>query len=339
MVIDANVYWLPDEFFKGDLLEHFLACINAHPDTHAVSEESAEGVKIVIEKPRGCAGLDFFQADYQLEKQFADFEKAGVDQAILKLPGCQEWLDLDLCKIYNRAVAKVVKESAGRLIGLAAVPVDGSAESLAELEYAAGELGLKGVQVSAHYDEGYLDQPYYRPFFKKAAELDLPVYVHHTPVPLEYEAIKDYDNLRRSYGRCADQIIAVSREVYSDLFAEFPNLHLIHSMLGGGYFTYKSMLLPRDSGGGRFDTNNGAVKERLEQNIAYELSHAQPWGEDNLVLAAKILGAGNLIYGSSYPVKSSWLLGGPAMVKGLSLPDADKEAILAGNARRWYKLD
>lgn len=338
MVIDANVYWLPEEFFAGDLLDHFLACINDHPDIYAYSEATVAGAKIVVEKPRGCAGLDFFQADYQLKKQFADFDKAGVDRAILKLPGCQEWLDLDMCKIYNRAVAKAVKESAGRLIGLAAVPVDGSAESLQELEYAVKELGLKGVQLSAHYDQGYLDQPYYRAFFKKVAELDIPVYVHHTPVPLEYEAIKDYDNLRRSYGRCADQIIAVSREVYSDLFEEFPNLRLIHSMLGGGYFTYKAMLLPRDSGGGRFKVDNGSVKERLEKNIAYELSHAQPWGKDNLVLAAKVLGTKNLIYGSSYPVKESWMLGGPAMVKELPLPEEDRAAILGGNAETWYKL-
>lgn len=339
MVIDANVYWLPDEFFSGELLDQFLACINVHADTHAYSEKDDNGVKIVVEKPQGHAGLDFFQADYQLDKQLADFDQAGVDQAILKLPGCQEWLDLNLCKVYNRAVAKVVKEAKGRLIGLAAVPVDGTPASLQELEYAVKELGLKGVQVSAHYDQGYLDQPYYRAFFKKVAELDLPVYVHHTPVPLEYGAIADYDNLRRSYGRCADQIIAVSREVYSDLFAEFPNLRLIHSMLGGGFFTYKTMLLPRDSGGGRFDVNNGAVKERLENNIAYELSHAQPWGSDNLVLAAKVLGSGNLIYGSSYPVKSSWLLGGPAMIKDLPLPEASREAILSGNAQKWYKLN
>ena len=51
-------------------------------------------------------------------------------------------------------------------------------------------------------------------------------------MPVEYESIKKYENVRRSYGRCADQIIAISREVFSDLFVDAPDLKLIHFMPG-----------------------------------------------------------------------------------------------------------
>ena len=170
----------------------------------------------------------------------------------------------------------------------------------------------------------------------RAQELGIPVYVHHTPIPVDCGSILEYNNLRRSFGRCQDQITAIGRELFSGMFAELPNVKMIHSMLGGGYFTFKEMLMPWDSGGGRFDTNTEAIKKYLRENIYFELSHAQPWGKEPLELAVKILGADHIIYGSSYPVKQVWMTGGPAFVEALDVTGEEKEQMLGGNARRIY---
>lgn len=339
MIIDANVYWLPEELFTDqEVLDHFLRVLNSYDDVHASSSVEADGSrKITIEKPIGQASLDYFQHDYDMKKQLADMDKGGVDKAILKLPGCQEWMDLDLCKLFNTKLAEHVKESHGRMLGLATVPPYETAENLAELDRAINQLQLNGLQLSTHYRDGYLDNQAYREFLGYVADMKIPVYVHHTPVPIEYNSIKDYENLRKSYGRCEDQLIAISREVYSDLFEELPELKMIHSMLGGGYFTYKNMLLPHDSGNGRFETSNSEiVKNRLENNIYYEISHSQPWGPDNLLIAIKVLGDKNVIYGSSYPVKEKWMTEGAKMIQDLQIDKESKQAILAGNAVRIY---
>lgn len=340
MIIDANMYWLPDELFTNDgILNHFLKVINSHNDTKAYSTVLDNGSKkITIEKPIGQPSLDYFQNDYLMDKQISDMDEGNIDIGLLKLPGCQEWLDLDLCKIFNRDLAKHVEKSNGRMYGLAVVPPYGTDENLSELDFAINSLGLKGVQLSTHYNDGYLDNKAYRLFLKKVAEMNIPVYVHHTPVPIEYDSIKDFENLRRSYGRCEDQIIAIGREVFSDLFEDIPNLKLIHSMLGGGFFTYKTMLLPHDSGNGRFNTNTSNIQQRMENNIYYEISHAQPWGKDNLEIASKVLGSKNIIYGSSYPVKKSWLVGGPSVIRKLDLTSTDKENILINNSRNIYHI-
>lgn len=340
MVIDTNVYYLPELFFTDEKwLNHFSQAIESHQDTHVVVTKENGQTKIVIEKPIGQPSLDYFQNDYTMTKMIADLDEAQVDLALLKTPGCQEWMDLDLCHIYNEEVAKFVSESQGRLKALAVVPPYDTKENLAELDHAIDDLHLSGIQLSAHYEEGYLDEEAYRGFLKYVAQKKIPVYVHHTPVPMEYESIKKYENVRRSYGRCADQIIAISREVFSDLFEECPDLVLIHSMLGGGYFTYKMMFLPHDSGNGRFEVSaSDLIKGRLEKNIAYEMSHAQPWGKDNLEIAIKVLSPHNVIYGSSYPVKKSWLVGGPQMIKDLDVSDEIKENVLFQNAKRFYKL-
>lgn len=340
MIVDSNVYWLPRELFRDhDILSYFLKCVNLDNEAKAYAKKQKNGsIVIKIEKPIGQVSLDYFEKDYLLSKQLADMDEGHVDVAILKLPGCQEWIDLKLCKIFNRALAKHIEKSKHRLFGLAVVPPYATEDNIAELHYAINILGLKGIQLSTHYKYGYLDNIKYRDFLRIVSKMNIPVYVHHSPVPIEYNSIKEYDNLRRSYGRCEDQIISISREVYSNLFEELPNLKLIHSMLGGGYFTYKNMLLPHDSGNGRFSINNSEIEKRLEHNIYYEISHAQPWGEDNLEIATKILGDKNIIYGSSYPVKKVWMTKGTEMIKNLKIPCNSKKRILELNAIKLYNL-
>lgn len=338
MTIDANVYWLPDELFSDQsVLDAFVRSVPREYDVHAISYINDAGDRAIrIEKPLGCENLNYFASDYKLEKQLADMDTAGVDKAVMKLPGCQEWLTLELCKAFNDAAAKHAKESGGRMKAMAVVPPFGDAACLDELDRCVKELGMTGVQMSAHYGNHYLDDPMFRPLFRHINELGIPVYVHHTPLPVDCGALLDYNNLRRSFGRCQDQITAIGRELFSGMFEELPNVKMIHSMLGGGYFTFKDMLMPHDSGGGRFQTATGDVKGWLERNIYFEVSHSQPWGKEPLELAVKILGADHIIYGSSYPVKMVWMTGGPQFVRDLDISDEDKELILHGNAERIY---
>ena len=340
MIIDANVYWLPQELFRNqDVREAFIRTVPREYDVSArLCKREGGEIGFSIEKPEGCENLNYFENDYTMDRQLADMDAAGVDKALLKLPGCQEWLSLELCRIFNDTAAEHVKKSGGRMAALAVVPPFGDEACIRELDRCIRELGMTGVQMSAHYGNHYLDDPVFRPMFRHINELNIPVYVHHTPLPVDYTSLLDYNNLRRSFGRCQDQIVAIGRELFSGMFAELPNVKMIHSMLGGGYFIFKDMLMPRDSGGGRFDTNTDAIRKYLKENIFFEVSHAQPWGKAPLELAAQILGADHIIYGSSYPVKQVWMTGGPQFVKDLALAQEEKDMILGGNAQRIYGI-
>lgn len=337
-VIDANIYWLPEELFENETLySEFSRCIPREYDVNVEKYSLEDGrMAIKIEKPVGCENLNYIQGDYVLSHQLEAMDKAGVDCAIMKLPGCQEWLSLEMCKKLNTMASEFSKASQGRLVPLAVVPPFGDEESLQELKRCIFDLGMKGVQVSAHYGNRYLDDDIFKDFFSYVNQLNIPVYVHHTPVPVDCSSLLKYNNLRRSFGRCQDQVTAIGRELYSGMFEEFPNLKMVHSMLGGAYFAFKDMLIPHGSGNGRFDTSNSEkIQKYLEKNIYFEMSHAQPWQKECLESAVKILGADHIIYGSSYPVKESWLHGAD-MVLDLDLEDQDKENLLYKNAQRIY---
>ena len=342
MIIDANVYWFPEAMFTDDALRArlFMDAPRAYGTACKMIERGGKK-QIIVEKPVGCAGVDYIEGDYTLEAMLAALDEAGIDKAVMKVPCLHEWMSLDMCRYFNDGMADFAKRSDGRLTALAVIPPWGQPEQLAELDRCVNELGMKGIQLCAHYGELYLDDPAFAPLFTKLNEYGMTAYVHHTPVPVEYESIKDYNNLRRSLGRCEDQLIAVGRELFSGMFEQYPNVKLVHSMLGGGFFTFKEMLMPHGPAGndGRFAATPDSMRKHLANNIYFEMSHAQPWGKVLLETAVRILGADHIVYGSSSPVKAVWRNEGPGYVRSLNITEEEKEAMLCTNARKLYHLE
>jgi uncharacterized protein len=345
MIIDANMYWFPEEIFTDEnLMQKFLSAI---PTATGIFGYEKKDVKdqlkqIVIEKPKGYQNLNYVQGDYILEKQLADMDRAGIDKAVLKLPGCQEWLPLDLCRQFNDGMANHVQQSNGRMAALAVVPPWGTPECLHELERCKADLGMSTVQLSTHYGACYLDDEIFVPFFQRLNEMEMSVYVHHSPVPVQFDSLLAYNNLRRQYGRCVDQMTAVSRELFSGFFDKYPRLKLIHSMLGGGFFAYGNMMLPHSAKGNekisRFDAENDSLQKQLKENLFFEMSQAQSWGKAQLECAVSVLGADHILFGTSYPVRPEWLLEGADFVKQLNISETDKDLILCTNAKTLYRV-
>ena len=342
-VIDANLYWFPEELFTDtNLAERFLSEVPVQYHIRGSLKEENGTRRFVIEKPVGSPNLDYIQGDYTLEKELTSLDQAGVDGAVLKLSCQQEWMSLDMCRLFNTAMAERVKESGGRLHGLGVVPPQGTPAVRREIDRCLDELGFGGLQLSAHYGDLYLDDEAFAPFFEYLNERNVTCYVHHTPLPVQYDTLTDYTNLRRLYGRCVDQATAIGRELFSGFFTKYPHVKLVHSMLGGGFFAYVNLWFPKKpkvkEAMSRFNDDNDLVVSQLKNNIYFEMSHAQPWGKDQLECAVKTLGADHILFGSSFPVRPVWLLEGAAFVNALEITDEEKALILHKNAERLYHL-
>jgi len=345
MIIDANMHWLPEDLFTNIALrDAFLACVPKEEGelAYLAKMPGSDLEQIVIAKPEGHENLNYAENQYDPALRIADMDGAGVDVAVLRIPVWQSWLPLELCKTVNDLLAAHVAAYPTRVRALAVAPPDGTPECLAEVERALALPGFVGVQMAAHYGSDYLDAPRFRAYFRALDALGVPVVVHHTPLPVDWTSVVTYTNMRRQYGRCVDQATAVGRELFSDLFAECPNLHLVHSMLGGGFFAYANMLAPRSRKSNeeleRFDPASG-VRERLETNLSFDTSVAAQWGKDQLECAVKVFGAEHILYGSSYPVRREWFAQGIDFVRGLDIADAEKDLILGGNAQRLFGIE
>lgn len=344
MIIDSNMHWLPENLFDDEaLLDSFLCVVPKEYGVHAkLAPIPGKNLRqIVIEQPKGCEVLNYAENQYCCEEQIKDMNEAGIDIGMLRIPCWQEWLDLETCKKLNNGLAGHLKAHPGRFLALAVVPPWGTKDSLKEMERCIKELGFSGVQMAAHYGDLYLDEEEFRPHFKKISEMNIPVVVHHTPLPVDFKSLCKYTNLRRQYGRCVAQGTAVGRELFSDMFEEFPNLKLIHSMLGGGFFAYSNMLAPKITGKDaveRFQTEAGKINKYLENNIYFDTSGAIQWGKIQLECAVKVLGADHILYGSSYPIRRDWFFQGVDYIKKLDIGEESKALILSKNAIRLFNI-
>ncbi|ODT83677.1 MAG: hydrolase [Pelagibacterium sp. SCN 64-44] len=345
-VIDANMHWLPDTLFTDETLrEAMMDCIPRQHGIH-IRMEPIEGKnlnQIIIEEPKGYVNINYAEGQYNIESQLADMDKAGIDQAVFRIPVWQEWLNLDTSKRINDGLAEYVSRSNGRFTALAVAPPWGDKATLTEVERCIDQLGFKGVQLACKYGDIYLDDEAFFPYFEFLNDRKLPAVVHHTPLPVDHGSILDYNNQRRQYGRCIAQGTAVGRELFSGLFDRFPELRLSHSMLGGGFFAFVDMLVPqpRHNYGDtvdRFDTGQSRLREQLRKNLFFDISGPPQWGKKQLECAIEVLGEDNILYGASYPIRKDWFFDGVPTVQALDISDAAKTKILGGNAAKLFGI-
>lgn len=345
-VVDINIHHLPEDLFTNEkILGGFL---NSAPrgfgEIASVIEMESGKKQLILEKPKGFQNLNYVEGDYSVEAKLAAMDEAGVDYGIMRVPVWQEWLGLETCKAVNDNAAEIVSRSGGRLFSTACVPPWGGKENIYELERCVGDLGAVGVQLACHYGKLYLDDPVFEPYLKVIEKLDIPVVVHHTPLPVEYTSVIDYTNLRREFGRIMDQGVAVGRELFSGMFDRMPGLRFIHTMFGGNWFANTALLTPHKTVKAeamqRLDPTGGEkIKQYLDENIFFDMTHPHSWGKHQVEAALKINGADHYMFGSSFPVFYSWMSQGVEFINNeLEISDEDREKILSGNAKRLFNL-
>jgi len=345
-VVDINIHHLPEDLFTNEkILNGFL---NSAPrgfgEIASVIEMESGKKQLILEKPKGYQNLNYVEGDYSVDAKLAAMDEAGVDYGIMRVPVWQEWLGLETCKAVNDNAAEIVSRSGGRLFSTACVPPWGGKENIYELERCVGDLGAVGVQLACHYGQLYLDDPVFEPYLKVIEKLDIPVVVHHTPLPVEYNSVIDYTNLRREFGRIMDQGVAVGRELFSGMFDRMPGLRFIHTMFGGNWFANTALLTPHKTVKAeamqRLDPTGGEkIKQYLDENIFFDMTHPHSWGKHQVEAALKINGADHYMFGSSFPVFYSWMSQGVEFINNeLEISDEDREKILSGNAKRLFNL-
>jgi len=345
MIVDINMHHLPANLFSDEkVLNGFLSCVpdEAGQNACVVTMDSGKQ-QLILEKPKGYQNLNYVEGDYDLESKLKAMDEAGVDIAILRVPVWQEWLELGTCKMINDESADLCKRSNGRLFGTACLPPWGGKDNIYELERCIKELGFVGVQLACHYGQVYLDDESFKPYLKVLNDMQAPVVVHHTPLPVKYESIIDWTNLRREMGRIMDQMTAVGRELFSGMFDEFPDLKFIHTMFGGNWFANQKLMTPK--AGKKKEALmrlNMGESERIEgylkNNLFFDTTHPASWGKDQVECAIKVCGSDHILFGTSFPVFYNWMSDGVEFMKDLDISKADRNQIMSENAIKIFNL-
>jgi aminocarboxymuconate-semialdehyde decarboxylase len=263
-------------------------------------------------------------------------EREGVDTQVITLttPGTHVETPAyaaELATLVNDAFAAIIAERGPRFSALATLPLNDPAASLKEFRRSIEELHLPGAMLFSNVNGVALADERFWPLYEAADAYGAVLHIHPTS-PVGVEAMTEYW-LMPLVGFLMDTTLAAAHLVFSGVGERFPNIKWVLSHLGGAV-PYMAE---------RFDRGFHAFED-CRRNIDRPPSdYLKTWYYDTvnfdpqaLKLAIAFAGADHILAGSDYPHQIGSI---PTMLQaigGLDISDADKTAILGGNAARVY---
>lgn len=231
---------------------------------------------------------------YDLDKQLADMDEMGIDVAVLSC--LLAWdASAEDCHFVNQKMSEAQSRSK-RFAGLAHIPAHDAQESVAELRYAIGKLGLRGVALTSQVMGKPLDDRTFFPIYEAAAELDIPVWVHPAMAPKGYLLAQDHD-LGRLLVREFDLCLACVRLIAGGVLEAFPTLNFVIAHFGGGIAAIKERVIKRAH---RFDRQLTKPFPELFDRLYFDMAGFEG-GELALGAALAGISAERLVFATDYP--------------------------------------
>lgn len=276
---------------------------------------------------------------FDIGMRLKDMDAAGVERQILSVvpPTMYYGLDIGLCReiasAFNDSLVALARKYPERFSCMATVPLPDPPAAARELERAV-KMGHVGVEIGSNVAGKNLDDPALDPFWQKAADLDVPIFIHPTDVLGLEDRLKDY-YLNNFIGNPLDTTIAAACLIFGGVMDRFPGLKVILSHMGG--FTPFIR--------GRWEHGYGERDEPKRNGAKHPEAYIGKFYYDTIIhnpdcfeFAYKTIGPDHIVYGTDYPFDMGDM--GPAKeIAGLArIPAADQEKILSGNTKKLYRL-
>jgi aminocarboxymuconate-semialdehyde decarboxylase len=236
---------------------------------------------------------------------------------------------------HDEGIAAWCKQHPTRFVGLSSVALQFPDLAAQQLEHAVRNLGARGASIGGHVDNEPPTGEKYDPFWAKAQELGVPVFMHpNNALNIARDgALDGRGGLGNIVGNPLETTVFLSRMIFDGTLDRFPRL-TVCAAHGGGYLT--SYLGRSDTACVR-DEANCANKRRpsayFKDQIVVDSMVFSSEGLRHLVAET---GVSQVVYGSDIPY--SWPDTIDVIAEAPFLSDADKEAILGGNLRRMLRI-
>ena len=271
-----------------------------------------------------------------IDRQLAAMDQAGIDKAILLYPTSDAHLNLggwrELCRIYNPAIAAIVKKHSDRFIGGGILPADNPASIVSELKHIQ-ELGLKVISLASSYDTVYLDDERFFPVYEFAQQKKIPIHVHSQILrPIGEERVQD-PLLSPVLEYVMDVAMSIGKLLMADIFLRFPKVNFIFAHYGGVLPLVKE----------RFDSTYQMLRKRgfvkdlqalpshYFKNLYFDTSGSKSLA--SLLCALEVVDPAHILFASDYPANPN-IHESLQMLKNSPLKPSEQAGILSGNILR-----
>jgi len=273
-----------------------------------------------------------------LPARFDRMDEWGTDMQALSINPNWYGLERDLAtrviNIQNEKLADLCAKYPDRFVAFASVALQFPELAAEQLETGVKKYNLRGAAIGGHVNNDELSGPKYDVFWKKAEELGCVVFMHPQGIPEMNQRLAGNGGLTNVIGNPLETTIFLSHLIFDGTLDRFPGLKVCAAH-GGGYLP--SYAARSDYGCNRFPTACDALKKRPTEylrQLYFDSMVFTPEGLRHLVAES---GVSQIMIGTDYPFPwSTTTVDHVLNTPGLS--DADKRAILGGNAARILKI-
>jgi 2,3-dihydroxybenzoate decarboxylase len=265
----------------------------------------------------------------------------GIDIAVLSLtiPGINADIDprtaIDNAVFANDFLARNIADNPTRFRGFAAIPLQDPQAAADELTRSVEELGFVGAMTCDHTQGHYLDAPHFEPFWAKAEQLGVPLYIHPGSLPIDdWAVLEGRPEMYAAWSWQAEVGGHALRLLYSGLFDRHPDLTVILGHMGEFLPFQRSRLDSR-----RKTTVHALELDRMpSEYIGTNIVFTNSGVFDPTVLRAAVdlVGVDSVMFSIDYPYEDT-----DEAVREFErtdLSDVEREKIAHGNAERILKL-
>lgn len=279
------------------------------------------------------AGSPFMDVDVRI----AAMDAAGIDVQMLSPNPITYFGQLapaaatSYAQRHNDELAALVSGHPGRLLGAAQLPMQDLDASVAELERCVTQLGLSACYIDT--DPGRsLDAPELDAFYAAVVDLDVPLFVH--PSPLGVGGPADDPRLRRFdldllFGFAYDETLAVAALVFGGVLERHPRLDVCVSH-GGGATAYVAGRFARAVAAPRAWVPDFLRENGVEHYLRRLWLDTHVHSDQSLDLLTAVVGTDRLVFGTNF---AGWDAGGDAVAEVAALAPQ-----LSANATRLLRL-
>jgi predicted TIM-barrel fold metal-dependent hydrolase len=264
----------------------------------------------------------------------------GIDMEILSINPNWYEADRDLAtqviNVQNASMAQFCAAHSDRFAAFASVALQFPDLAAEQLEQAMKKMGFRGAAVGGSVTGQELADPKFHPFWAKAETLGAVIFIHPQVSGDLSARLKGNGPLGNVIWNPLETTIALSHLIFEGTLDRFPGLKICAAH-GGGYLpSYMS----------RSDHGCQVFPEQCKAGVPQKrpTEYLKQMYYDSLVFTPEALrhlvaevGAGQVVLGTDYPYP--WVgdpVGHVFQTSGLS--DADREAILGGNAAKLLGL-
>lgn len=275
------------------------------------------------------------------EQRIRDMDAAGVDKCFLSVSlGIGQFearTSQALAMANHDELAQVIAKYPDRFGGYAVLPMHDTEFAVKELTRCHDELGFFGWNAFSNFGTKRLDDEACFPVLERAAQLNMPVYIHPT-VP-QIQDLHGYGPamVTSGLGFAVDVTITLTRMIFAGIFDRLPTLKVIIGHLGECF----PVILRRMDDAMR--VQNITDKGR-NQKLPSEYFKSNIWitSSGNLLAPAfrcaeDVFGIDHILFGTDYPMES--LNENVSFVESLGLSQEELERVFWKNAEEYFGIN